>query len=83
MSSTLYVWQEQEPNGEWGTIAAALPPGVTAVLPPELRGPTLLVSRSLATAQIFGLAAIAHHDATGRPVRCARFALEAIEREIP
>lgn len=64
-SSSLYVWQEQEPNGDWGTIAAIIVPHLP-VAP--------LISRSRELAQRhFAHLAKTHHQDTGRPVRLARY----------
>lgn len=67
MSATpaLYVWQELEPEGLWGTIAAVFIPGLEAA-------PLVTRSREIAANQFAGLAE-AHQQASGRPVRLARY----------
>jgi hypothetical protein len=65
---TLYVWQEQEPDGSWGVIVAHVP----GLLPRPHLAPLLARSRDVA---VDGFGAVAeHHGRThGRPVRLARF----------
>lgn len=62
----LWAWQEQEPDGSWGIIAALIP---------GLGGASPLVLRS--HDQIVRLSALAqaHARTTGRPVRLAKFGL--------
>lgn len=69
----IWVWQVFE-DDQWGTIAAEIP-GMPGLSP--------LIARSLQTAQMLGLLAVAHHDRTGLPVRCARFELAEVIREVP
>lgn len=67
---TLWAWQEREPNGRHGVVVAYLPfMGVV--------GP--LVSRTEWAARAMCAVAEAHTLKTGRPVRLARFVLEAVE----
>jgi hypothetical protein len=68
---TLYAWQEQEPDGSWGTIAAVIP-GIG-------QGP-LVMRDSVSIARVRPLAEL-HAQRTGHPVRCARFDL-AEERDL-
>ena len=69
---TIWLWQVLE-NGEWGSIYAAVVPGI----------PGVLVARDLVTAQMLGVYAVAHHDSTGLPVRCVRFDNPITIREVP
>lgn len=69
----LYLWQVLE-DGEWGALLATAVPAF---------GPTVLISRTEQTADALGLFAIAHHDATGHPVRCVRFDNPTVIRAIP
>lgn len=64
---TLYAWQEQEPDGKWGIIAAIVP-----VLSSQ---PVPLVFRGLPVAHKVRALAQAHGQASGHPVRLARFDL--------
>jgi hypothetical protein len=66
----LFVWQEQEPNGSWGTIAAAIP-GISGMAP--------LVFRDRMMAMRLRAIAVAHGRASGHPVRLARFQLDEVE----
>lgn len=77
----LYVWQAFE-NGHWETIIAVLLPGKQGVGLLEL-GPRQLVTSSPHVSHLYGLAAVAHHDGTGLPVRRARYVLDEVEREMP
>lgn len=67
MSATpeIYAWQELEPEGLWGTIAAVFIPGLQAT-------PLVTRSREVAVNQ-FAKLAEAHQQASGRPVRLARY----------
>lgn len=65
MSGSVFIWQEQEPSGKWGTIAAIVFPSL---------GATPLVTRSLEVAKNeFGALARLHHQSAGRPVRLSRY----------
>jgi hypothetical protein len=65
---TLYVWQEQEPSGEWGTIAAGFA-GATSIAGPI---PLVTRNRDLATGH-FQTIARGHMEASGRPIRLSAF----------
>lgn len=61
----IYVWQELEPEGKWGTIGAIIFPSL---------GPSPLMTRSREVADSqFAAFALAHQQASGRPVRLARY----------
>jgi len=70
---TIYVWQVLE-DGAWGTIMAKVG---------WVDEATVLVTRDLQIAQAMGLLAVAHHDSTGLPVRCAQFDDPTVIRTIP
>lgn len=68
---TIYAWQEWEPNGDWGIIAAVIPALGTTPVPLVMRDPTsALRAEPLARA---------HAAASGNPVRLARFELAEAE----
>jgi len=69
---TIFVWQVLQ-DGEWGAIYAEVIPGM----------PGVLVARDLRTAQLLGRYAVAHHDASGLPVRCVRFDDPTTIQEVP
>lgn len=63
----LYAWQEQEPNGDWEIIAAAVP---------MLGNFAALVTRERRVAtELFGPIAKAHAKASGRAIRLGHFDL--------
>lgn len=68
----LYAWQTLEDDG-WGLISAFIP-GL---------GHAVLVCRSLDAHHRLGLFAVAHHDATGLPVRGVRLDVVEVLREMP
>ena len=68
----LWAWQEREPNGKHGVIAAYIPAM-------DVVGP--LMARAKWVADSMRPIAEAHALKTGRPVRLARFVLEATEEE--
>lgn len=64
---TLYVWQEQEPSGEWGIIAAVL-------VASSVASPIPLVTRNPGMAMdYFQTIARGHMEASGRPIRLSAF----------
>lgn len=71
MTDRLFVWQVFE-DGKWSMIAAVMH-GV----------PYALVTTSRVSADRLGVFAVAHHDATGLPVRKAVFVLDHVMREVP
>jgi hypothetical protein len=66
---TLYAWQVQEPDGQWSMVGALIP-GVGEHAP-LIHRDLLLIRR------LEGLARM-HADATGQPLRLARFTLAEV-----
>lgn len=66
IGDVMYAWQEQTPDGRWGTIAGAVPSLGLKMAP--------LVSRDLKPMlQLFESIARARRVSSGHPVRLARF----------
>lgn len=68
----LWVWQEGEPDGSWGTIAAVIP-ALSSL------GPALLVTRDETIAMtVFHEIADQHRERAARPVRLVSFTKESV-----
>lgn len=74
---SIYVWQEQEPNGRWGTIASG---AMSALL--GVSGLSPLIARSKESAETMKRMARAHGRVAKRRVRLARYDFAEVEEEL-
>jgi hypothetical protein len=73
--NTIYAWQVQEPDGRWSMVGALIP---------ELGTHSPLVHRDLLLMRRLEGTARGHAEATGQPLRLARFDLaELLELKPP
>ncbi len=75
MSSSLYVWESQQPDKSWSTVAViAVNSGVTNAIP--------LFTHHLDMAQTMKSMAVMHAASAGVPIRLARYDYAAVLEEV-
>lgn len=72
----IYVWQVQEPTGDWSMVGAMIPPDAGPGLPTAVH--TVLIHRDRTVAEQLRPLAQMHAADTGQPLRLARFTVTEV-----